>query len=202
MVMNQEKQNQKPKSADETVKDAEAGGRSGRETNFGDDPEESKERREHELGEKPKERNPGEEVYDPASNPNIQGQPSNQGNTVEMTATDIITNAQAEAAGQDPPIEPPQNVGSPAAAGYLSPEAALAKFGGDGVRMNFPSSIVYLNTDHGIVAYPQGIHEVPKKLASHAYLKSSGVTEVKDPPAHQLDPAQPGNAPKTAPAKK
>jgi len=137
-------------------------------------------------------------VYDPELNPNIQNRP-NIGNTVEYTVSDVITAAQAETAGQKAPKDPPQVSPGPHS-GFLTPDAALAKFGGNGVRMKFPT-IVYLNTGEGIVAYPEGTHEVPKKLANHNYLKSNGVSEVEDPPVREATPAQPGNAPKTAPSK-
>jgi len=183
------------KSADEPkdTKEANPDAEPLRDTNFGDEPK----------SDKPKERDPGADVYDPATNPNIQDQPTNVGNTVAMTATDVITNAQAIAAGQEPPVEPPKNVGSSSAAGYLSPENAAAQFGGETVKMNFPNAITYLNTDKGIVAYPQGIHNVPAEIADHAYLKSNGATRVAEPPVTKVDAAQPGYAPKTAqPGKK
>jgi hypothetical protein len=67
----------------------------------------------------------------------------------------------------------------PTATPALTPEA-FAK-GHDTVTMVFEKPVL-LTIKHGMkVAYPKGVHEVPREHSDHWYLRAHGVTEYNKP---------------------
>jgi hypothetical protein len=103
------------------------------------------------------------------------------------------------------PNEAPQKntiIGSFRGAGYLTPERARERFGGEVVPMIFPQDVYLTTQAREIIHYPAGRHDVPSELADHQYLKANGVTPLTAPPVRELQPMQKGEVAKTAPLEK
>lgn len=66
-----------------------------------------------------------------------------------------------------------------ASLGHLTPEQAAE--GMEAVAMFFPRPITLtVAAHHNTVAYPAGIHQVPKELADHWFLRANGVRTVDE----------------------
>jgi hypothetical protein len=121
-----------------------------------------------------------------------------------ITSTEPVGTGSYATKALSPNEAPAKNniIGSFRRMGFLTPEQACEKFGGEVEPMIFPQDVHLTTQEREIIRYPAGRHDVPVELSGHPYLKANGVTTLSAPPVRELQPTLAGNVSKTAPLEK